>query len=1236
MRLELDFALYNPYDYHMPRIAVLLLVLAAAPSFATQLSSLQVLDRNYLLLHFKDGEVTFVDNGQGPSAFLSTASDPADNVVITNGLPLDVTAAGLATNFRIKSAGDAQYGVAGLPPGAVFRKSKLNGMAQQNWSGSDYNYDYTMEHYVYLRLPAPLSQGQSYTVEIAAATRTDTVSTNFVRDIFQNRSEAVHVNLVGYTDTPGTVKAADLHHWLGSGAARDYSGFVGNKVYLYNVVACTSNEVGSVQFWRNNVGEAQGYDFMRVPVYRADFTGNHPAGTYRLVIEGVGCSQDFEIGAGIYREPLRVSTLGYFYMRVGQNTNMPGLPVPRRPLYIPRGNALAPQGVPAGFRVIKTSMHPWHAQWSTFSGGDGWDAGYSALQPFFLPGEPENTNAWGGHSDACDWDRHIGHVSSIYDILLPYIITGGTVTNDDFGIAESGNGLPDILDTARFEVDYWLRLHDADGYASGIFTVDSGANMAGQAAPTAMAAWANAVNCAMMAEAFRLSGDSTLRNYYQAEAIQAYQHASGLADQMLDLKLNAGEVTFLGRDLKFTAAAFLYTLTGDAAYESVIAAESRATTSTSSLVSINNFNQLYGTAAYLFTPRPVIYAALRGRMRSSLLAEARSAETDYAATRPSRRGTDNTTGYFHTIQNMQRSIVAHAVATDPVERQRFLDALTLEASWGLGRNPANLIQMTTACTGLSAKRSTQAAFTTGRNDGSPGVHPGHTPYYNLDDWAPAMIMGRPSWMWSKCFPSNNITTTWPRAELFFDTRFVWAHSEFTPQQTMRGKQALYTYLYALSPAAPPVVGVHALTLIASGGTISALPTRPLYADGEPVLLTANPDAGYVFTGWSGALTGTNNPATLVMDSPKTVTANFVSLPRYVLTVYNGVGSGSYYPGQTVNITATTPPAGLRFSQWLGDTAGIATPTLASTTLQMPGRPAKVRAAYEPSLATPLIIYRDTGGALTGTWTDQGTLTTVTGGAAEGTQHYRFDYRLNNWWAGFGLNFDAWGANPGSDVSGCLSLVLWLNGPTTTATTVGVRLVDKTGLESPTITVPRSTVYTAREIALSTFTSGSALDLTRIKEIILGIQGVQTGTGSLSVDNVYFTAPPALTALEAWRQTYFGTTTTNGPAANTADPDGDGQVNLVEDALGGDPTDASSVPKPRATLTATHFILSYLRARADMTYTVETSATLAPASWSSAGVTQDTTTPVGGTANATILFNTAPTGRFLRLRIGVMP
>ena len=51
----------------------------------------------------------------------------------------------------------------------------------------------------------------------------------------------------------------------------------------------------------------------------------------------------------------------------------------------------------------------------------------------------------------------------------------------------------------------------------------------------------------------------------------------------------------------------------------------------------------------------------------------------------------------------------------------------------------------------------------------------------------------------------------------------------------------------------------------------------------------------------------------------------------------------------------------------------------------------------------------------------------------------------------------------------------------------------------------------------------------------------------------------LTPAERWRKQYFGTIENTGNAANNADPDGDGRVNLLERAFGLDPTSAQSGP-----------------------------------------------------------------------------
>ncbi|HOJ40049.1 MAG TPA: hypothetical protein PK644_06260, partial [bacterium] len=59
---------------------------------------------------------------------------------------------------------------------------------------------------------------------------------------------------------------------------------------------------------------------------------------------------------------------------------------------------------------------------------------------------------------------------------------------------------------------------------------------------------------------------------------------------------------------------------------------------------------------------------------------------------------------------------------------------------------------------------------------------------------------------------------------------------------------------------------------AAGGSVT--PSSNWYDSGESVQVTAVANSGFTFTGWSGDLTGTDNPATVTMNSGKTVMANF--------------------------------------------------------------------------------------------------------------------------------------------------------------------------------------------------------------------------------------------------------------------------------------------------------------------------------------------------------------------------
>jgi len=131
-----------------------------------------------------------------------------------------------------------------------------------------------------------------------------------------------------------------------------------------------------------------------------------------------------------------------------------------------------------------------------------------------------------------------------------------------------------------------------------------------------------------------------------------------------------------------------------------------------------------------------------------------------------------------------------------------------------------------------------------------------------------------------------------------------------------------------------------LTVNAANGTVSKSPDQASYASGTLVSLTAVPSAGYQFSSWSGAASGTTNPLSITMNANKSITANFspVGTTTYSLTVTtNGSGSVSKSPDQTTynsgsNVTLTAIPAtGYKFNGWSGSASGTINPLTVSMT-----------------------------------------------------------------------------------------------------------------------------------------------------------------------------------------------------------------------------------------------------------------------------------------------------------------
>ncbi len=118
--------------------------------------------------------------------------------------------------------------------------------------------------------------------------------------------------------------------------------------------------------------------------------------------------------------------------------------------------------------------------------------------------------------------------------------------------------------------------------------------------------------------------------------------------------------------------------------------------------------------------------------------------------------------------------------------------------------------------------------------------------------------------------------------------------------------------------------------VATTGEGSVIPETQSWLEGTIVTLTAAPGTGYVFSNWSGDASGISNSVDVLMDSDKSVVANFVEDDPepvyYDLTVtVEGQGSvsptsGTYEEGSVVTLTAT-PDDGYIFSEWSGDANG---------------------------------------------------------------------------------------------------------------------------------------------------------------------------------------------------------------------------------------------------------------------------------------------------------------------------
>jgi hypothetical protein len=128
---------------------------------------------------------------------------------------------------------------------------------------------------------------------------------------------------------------------------------------------------------------------------------------------------------------------------------------------------------------------------------------------------------------------------------------------------------------------------------------------------------------------------------------------------------------------------------------------------------------------------------------------------------------------------------------------------------------------------------------------------------------------------------------------------------------------------------------HQLSFHTSGsgsGNVTCTPNQTSHAVGSLVTLSATPETGSQFIGWSGDITESAPTFSFSMDSAKTVIAHFARLSFALDETTTGSGSGSlsrtpaadsYEYGDSVTLKASAATGSI-FNGWAGDAEGLET------------------------------------------------------------------------------------------------------------------------------------------------------------------------------------------------------------------------------------------------------------------------------------------------------------------------
>ncbi|MBS0241799.1 MAG: glycoside hydrolase family 9 protein, partial [Proteobacteria bacterium] len=295
-----------------------------------------------------------------------------------------------------------------------------------------------------------------------------------------------------------------------------------------------------------------------------DFSRLTTPGTY--VIADVGAkvqSAPFRIDDKVYRDVLKHAVRMFFYQRAGfeKTARTAGADWADGASHL--GSNQDPQ------------THPWTSRGSRGAGGE---------QPV--------KDLRGGWFDAGDFNKYTSWTATNIIVLLRAYRENPAAFGDDFGIAESGNGVPDLLDEVQWGLEWLVRMQNADGSLLSVQGLDRASPPSAAKGPsfygpeTTAASLSGAAAFAYAAQIYSARAEPRLKAFGAQLAVRARQawtwaelHPNVLfynndeARQPGSGGLASGQQEMDDRERLFTkvaAAVYLYALTGEGNYREFV------------------------------------------------------------------------------------------------------------------------------------------------------------------------------------------------------------------------------------------------------------------------------------------------------------------------------------------------------------------------------------------------------------------------------------------------------------------------------------------------------------------------------------------------------------------------------------------------------------------------------------------------------------------------------------------